>query len=73
MRLWLEGQDHQVPATDISTKMVEHTAINIREANLDGRMTARQMSMQEALQSGQRSDLICIHALLEWQHEPYTL
>jgi S-adenosylmethionine-dependent methyltransferase len=72
MGLWLAGQGHQVLATDISTKMVEYTAIKIREANLDGRMTARQMSLQEALQSGQRFDLICIHAVLEWLHEPYT-
>lgn len=73
MGLWLARKGHQVLATDISARMVEHTRAQAQELGLSERMTVKQQSAQEALQSGQTFDLICIHAVMEWLHDPYAL
>jgi S-adenosylmethionine-dependent methyltransferase len=73
MGLWLAKKGHQVLATDISAKMVEHTAAKVKELGLEGLMTAKQMAAQDALASGLTFDLICIHAVMEWLHDPYAL
>ncbi len=73
MGLWLAQQGHQVLATDISARMVEHTQAQIEALGLTERMTVRQQAAQDALQSGQGFDLICIHAVMEWMDDPYAL
>jgi len=73
MSLWLAKQGHQIVATDISARMVEYTAQQAAELGLAGLITARQQSVQDALRSGQSFDLICIHAVMEWLHDPYAL
>ncbi|HYX32163.1 MAG TPA: methyltransferase domain-containing protein [Oligoflexus sp.] len=73
MSMWLAQKGHQVLATDISARMVEHTSEQARQLGLDGQLTARQQTVQDALRSGQTFDLICIHAVLEWLHEPYDV
>ncbi|WP_141731744.1 methyltransferase domain-containing protein [Oligoflexus tunisiensis] len=73
MGLWLATKGHQVLATDISARMVEHTRAQAEALGLADRMTAQQLPAQEALQSGQTFDLICIHAVMEWLHDPYAL
>jgi S-adenosylmethionine-dependent methyltransferase len=73
MSIWLAQKGHQVLATDISARMVEHAQAHAAELGLRDRITVRQQSAQEALQSGQKFDLICIHAVMEWLHDPYAL
>jgi S-adenosylmethionine-dependent methyltransferase len=73
MGLWLAQKGHQVLATDISARMVEHARTHAAELGLADRMTVKQQSVQEALQSGESFDLICIHAVMEWLHDPYAL
>lgn len=73
MSLWLAQKGHQVLATDISERMVANTLNQAEEHNLSDLITVRQQPVQEALQSGQTFDLICIHAVMEWLAEPYAL
>lgn len=73
MSLWLAQQGHQVLATDISAKMVEHTRALAQEQGLSDRLQVQQLSVQDALALGQDYDLICIHAVMEWLAEPYAM
>jgi S-adenosylmethionine-dependent methyltransferase len=73
MGLWLAQKGHQVMATDISARMVEHARAQSEEQGLADRITVKQQPVQEALQSGESFDLICIHAVMEWLHDPYAL
>lgn len=73
MSLWLAHKGHQVLATDISARMVAHAQDLAQQQGLDGSVTVRQQSVQDVLRSGQSFDLICIHAVMEWLHEPYAV
>ncbi len=73
MSLWLAEAGHEVLATDISEKMVEHTQSLAQQHGLSHRIKVEQKSVQEVLGSGQQFDVICIHAVMEWLAEPYEM
>lgn len=73
MSLWLASKGHQVTATDIAAKMVEHTQAHAAKEGLADRLSSSQRSVQESLNGEKRYDLICIHAVMEWLAQPYEI
>ena len=73
MSLWLAQQGHRLLATDISAKMVDTTRLRSFESRLNQNIEVRQQSLQDILGQDHRFDLICIHAVLEWMGDPYSM
>lgn len=71
--VWLASKGHQVTATDISQKMVDHAKKIAAEESLSSHVSAKRMSVQDALSEGRTYDLICVHAVMEWLEEPYKI
>ena len=73
MSLWLAAMGHQVTAMDISRKMVEHTVAEAANHGFTGQIDVALRPLQAALEDGQKYDLICMHAVLEWLDQPYRV
>lgn len=71
--VWLASKGHKVTATDISQKMVDHTKKIASEESLSSFVNAQRLPVQEALQTGSRYDLVCVHAVMEWLEKPYDM
>ncbi len=73
MSIWLAQKGHQVTATDIASKMVEHTRTLAEEQGLRHQITVQQLPLQDVLTGKEQYDLICIHAVMEWLAQPYEV
>lgn len=71
--VWLAAKGNKVSATDISQKMVDYTKKMAAEESLASFVRAERMPVQEALQTGNRYDLVCVHAVMEWLEKPYEM
>ncbi len=71
--VWLASKGHDVTATDISQKMVDHARKLAADESLSQYVKAERMPVQDALKQGQDYDLVCIHAVMEWLDKPYDM
>ncbi len=71
MSVWLAGMGHRVRASDLSAKMVDHTRSVAAATGVS--VTVVHESAQVSLAGGEKADLVCLHAVLEWLEEPYRL
>lgn len=71
MSILCAQQGHRVLLTDISAQMLAHARSDIGvDAELGGRITVQQASIQDVAARGDQFDLVICHAVLEWLQYP---
>lgn len=71
MSVWWAAQGHSVRASDLSAKMIEHG--RQEAARLGLTVAFQQESAQASLLEARNYDVICMHAVMEWMSEPYSI